>query len=329
MLVGVPGLAAALLAWGWRGSRRTLALTAGAALFSLALALPTLVAHNWNSACAGMMRYAFWGAMPLLFAVLLRLRERPHWPRSLLAMLVVVQLASIVHARSYNETEFSPLAKWVLAHAPGAYNPEPEVFMDRSTHVEKWLDASLVGRYEVDGVVVKQLFNLHNPAIDTALCGRGRTLAAGNNIASADRDWRYINGPIRCTAAAELPVGQAGLRMLAGWSYVEHGGGEWEGAWSASARARLSIEIDPPHRPAHLMLRGHYFDGNHRTRVTVDGVDLGWQQLDQQPALPVPPAPGAARALEVELEFDAPRVPRPGEPDQRQLAFFLQKVTTR
>jgi hypothetical protein len=267
--------------------------------------------------------------MPLLFAFLWRLREHRIWPRSLLAMLVVVQLASIVHARSYNETEFSPLAKWVMAHVPGAYNPEPEVFMDRSTHVEKWLAADLVGRYEVDGMVIKQMFNLHNPDVDAALCGRGRTLAAGNKIVSTDRDWRYINGPVRCTAAAELAVGQAGLRMLAGWSHVEHGGGEWEGAWSAAARARLSIEIEAPHRPAHLILRGHYFDGNHRTRVTVDGVDLGWQQLDQQPALPVPPAAGAARALEVELEFDAPRMPHPGEPDQRRLAFFLQKVTTR
>jgi hypothetical protein len=327
MLIGVPGLWAALLLWGWRG--RAPALTAAAALFSVALALPALVAHNWNSGAEGMMRYAFWGAMPLLFAFLWRLRETARWPVALLAGLVALQAASIVHVRKYNPAEFSPLAKWVMKHAPNAYNPDPEIFHERSVHQESWLDAQQVDTYAVDGVVVKRMVNQDNLNAGTALCGQGRALSPDAPVVAADRKWRYINGPLVCAPSAELAVGQPGLALAAGWSGVEHGGGAWDGAWSMAPRARLVIQVDPRHRPSRLTLHGIYYDGNHRTRVTIDGADLGWQQLDQMPALALPTGKDGADSVTVELEFDAPYVPPAAQADQRRIAFFLQKVTMR
>jgi hypothetical protein len=327
MLVGVPGLLAALLPWGWRG--RAPALAAAALLFSVALALPALVAHNWNSGSEGMMRYGFWGAMPLLFALLWRLRECARWPLALLAALVVVQAASIVHARKYNPVEFSPLAKWVMAHAPNAYNPDPEIFHERSAHQESWLDTQQIDTYAVDGVVVKRMVNLENRDAGTALCGQGRALSPDAPVVAADRKWRYINGPLACAAAAELAVGQPGLALAEGWGGLEHGGGAWDGAWSVTGRARLVIQVDPHHRPSRLTLHGHYYDGNRRTRVTIDGTDLGWQQLDQLPPLALPRGKDGADSVTVELEFDAPYVPPARQADQRHIAFFLQKVTMR
>jgi hypothetical protein len=328
MLIGVPGLFAALLATRWRG--RGAALCAMCLLFAVALAAPALVAHNWNSGSAGMMRYAFWGAMPLLFALLWSLRGRARWPVPLLAALVALQLASIAHARRYNPTEFSPLAKWVLAHAPGAYNPDPEIFHERTTSGESLLDPQHVDSYAVNGVVVKRMFNLDNSGTKE-LCGSGFEVAADAPVVATDRRWRYINGnqTVQCTPVANRTVGEPGLQLLEGWSAVEHDGGMWDGAWSAAAQARMTIEVDPGQRPAHLTLHGRYYAGNHRTRVTIDGVDLGWQRLDQFPSLPVPPAKGQARTLEVVLEFDAPFVPPSAQPGQRHIAFFLQKVSMR
>jgi hypothetical protein len=328
MLVGVPGLFAALLATRWRG--RGAALCALCLLFTVALAAPALVAHNWNSGSAGMMRYAFWGAMPLLFALLWSLHGRARWPVPLLAALVALQLASLAHARRYTPNEFSPLAKWVLAHAPGAYNPDPEIFHERTVLAETRLDPQQVDSYVVDGVVVKRMFNLDNSG-PKELCGPGFEVAADAPVVPADRRWRYINGngAVPCAPVTNLAVGAPGLLLREGWSTVEHLGGMWDGVWSDSARARLTIAVGPGQRPTHLTLHGRYYDGNQRTRVTLDGVDLGWQRLDQYPSLPVPPAKGQARTLEVALQFDAPHVPPPTEPEQRRLAYFLQKVTMR
>jgi hypothetical protein len=327
MLVGVPGLFAALLLCGWRG--RAAALAACALLFSVALAAPSLVPHNWNSGGAGMMRYAFWAAMPLLFAFLWRLRERARWPVALLAVLVALQVAAIVHARKYNATEFSPLARWVLAHAPRAYHPDPEIFHERATHAEGALDPRVVDSYEAGGIVVKRLFNLDNLNADTVLCGPGRALSPASAIVAADRNWRYINGPVECTAAIERLAGQPGLVLADGWSAVEHGGGDWEGVWSQAPRARLAIRLEPGQRPTRLALHGRYYEGNRRTRVRIDGVDLGWQPLDQHPEFELPVGKGAPDSIAVELEFDAPHVPPASQPDQRHIAFFLQKVTLR
>ena len=327
MLIGVPALFLALLAWAWRG--RNLALAVGTVLFSVALAAPSTVAHNWNSGSEGMMRYAFWGAMPLLFALFWRLRQLPRWPLALLAALVAIQVASIVHIRRYNPGDFSPLAKWVMAHAPGAYNPDPEIFHERNVHQETWLDPRQIDSYAVNGVVVKRMANRENTRAEAELCGPGRALGRGAAIVPADRNWYYLNGPFPCTAASTVTVGEPGVMLVAGWSGVEHGPGEWTGAWSNGQRARLSIQIEPGHRPSLLTLHGQYYAGNKRSRVSIDGVDLGWQALDQHPALQIPEGKSNATTLEVELQFDAPNTPAPGAADQRHIAFFLHQVNTR
>jgi hypothetical protein len=46
---------------------------------------------------------------------------------------------------------------------------------------------------------MKTMYHRQNPAADEQLCGAGRVLAPGNRSTDADRGWRYINGPVRCT----------------------------------------------------------------------------------------------------------------------------------
>ena len=97
MWLAIPGVLLALLAARGRALRLLLLCFA----FTLALALPALAVINWNSGAAGPMRYAFWSAMPLLFALLAMLRELPRWrPAPLLAVLALQGLA-MAHALQY------------------------------------------------------------------------------------------------------------------------------------------------------------------------------------------------------------------------------------
>ncbi|HZV64623.1 MAG TPA: hypothetical protein VFG03_06920 [Telluria sp.] len=335
MIVGVPGLLAALGLWGWQrqpGSSRlhALALGGAAAAFAIALALPALAAQNWNSLAVGMMRYAFWGAMPFLFVFLWRLHLSARWPAAVVAGVLAVQAGCALYALQYHTLEFSPLARYTLAHAPGWYNPDAEIFHERLEHRERYFEPERIYAYAVDGVTVKTLYNLRNPEAEARLCGPGRALAPDNAVVDGDQQWRYINGAVKCRTALTLAVGQPALRLADGWSTPEHGGGEWEGVWSDAARSRLAIDFDPAQKPSHISLQGRYFDGNKRTRVTINGIDLGWQDLATMPSLALPDG-GAVLTppLTVELEYDAPHRPAARAPEQRRLGFFLQTVTLR
>jgi hypothetical protein len=281
-----------------------------------------------------MMRYAFWSAMPLLLALLLRLRAgTTPWPLPLAATLALVQAASMAHAASYSYVEFSPLARLALAHAPRWYHPEPEIFAERSGHNDGSLNVDLVYGYG-DGDARKILFATGRPALVSQLCGGGGTLAADTRYVDSVRGWRYLDGPVHCTAgAAQQPTyGAAQFRshgavdLQTGWSGVEDDGAAWRGVWSTGNRSRLVLTPPQGTRPAAVVLAGGYFDGNTRTRVRIAGIDLGWQQLDRNPELALPAArPGTP--LVIELEHQAPHAPGPN--DTRLLAFFLRQVILR
>lgn len=203
MVIGIPALLAALALWGWRSGGApgresgTLALCL---LFSLVLALPTLAVLNWNSGAVGMMRYAFWAAMPILLALLLRLREHARWPAGPLAALALGQALAMAHALSYEFKEFSPLARQVLAHAPGWYHPEPEIFAERSADNDNYIKRSDVYRYRTPAGAAKVLFHPSNPRLDELLCGKDAVLAPDNRTTESAYGWRYIDGEVRCTA---------------------------------------------------------------------------------------------------------------------------------
>jgi hypothetical protein len=85
LIIGFPAIVIGLLAT--VRARRTLLLAVVAVLFTSVLALPTLTTQNWNSAAAGVMRYAFWGAMPLVFVMLLTVVPQARARRALAARL--------------------------------------------------------------------------------------------------------------------------------------------------------------------------------------------------------------------------------------------------
>jgi hypothetical protein len=198
-IVALPGVAAALLVWGWR--RRSAATGAVCLALVLALIGPALAVLNWNSGAAGVMRYAFWAGMPLVLALLLRVRAHGRWPPLLALWLVLAQAAAMVHASSYSYVEFSPAARFVLAHAPMHYHPEPEIFAERMAGNDDYIRADKVYVYRPAGLPPKALFNVENPDAGAQLCGAGRTLAPGNRIVKSAQGWRYLDGEPRCAPA--------------------------------------------------------------------------------------------------------------------------------
>lgn len=204
MVVGVPALMA--LGGAWLLRRRGAPLAAVALALVLAMAFPALSAYNWNSGAAGMMRYAFWCAMPLLFLLLARLRCAPHWPWKLAGTVVLAQLLATWHGRSYDYIELSPVADFVLRKAPGWYNPDPELFADRVLHGEAVRGPDTVVQYrpKVWRAPTKTLFHRAHPDIGAVLCaGQGGALAPGAAIVEVDGGWRYLNGPVACAGAPQ------------------------------------------------------------------------------------------------------------------------------
>lgn len=339
MIVGIPGVLAGLLLWMRRGGPRMPALVGTCFLFTLALALPALAVLNWNSDAAGVMRYAFWAAMPLVFALLLVLRALPRWPLALVLVVALPQLLSMAGALRHDYVGFAPLPAWILRHAPQLYHPEPEIFAERAAGNDNWVEPENIYTYRVDGHRVKTLVHAANDKAAAALCGPGATLAAANAVTGSARGWRYIDGPVLCGVPGDghavrrtwllYDILAAGpVRLGAGWRRPEDDGKDWRGLWSEGARSRLTL--DPRGIvPDALVLRGAYLAPNRRTRIRVDGVDLGWHALDRDAAIALPATLGRGRAgkglLEVELEHEAPRPPSASEP--QLLAFFLQAVS--
>ena len=332
MIIAIPGVLLALALWGWTGRRDGVLLALCMAMV-LTLVLPALAVLNFNSSAAGVMRYAFWAGMPLLFVLIWRLRQAARWPLALLP-LALLQAACMVSAGSYSYVEFSPAARFVLRHWPQLYHPEPEIFVERSGNHDNYYRPQEVYVFSVDGKPVTTLYNTAHPGIEQRLCGDAGRLAVANDTHDSYRGWRYVHGPVLCGGAnvstgpttftlAQFKAGQP-VRLESGWSRFEDGQGEWAGAWSTGARSRILVTLAAGSKPTSLSILGLYYNGNARTRVTVNGTDLGWHSLNAPNAIALP-AGTAPAALDIGLEHEKPQSPGPA--DTRELALFLREVT--
>ncbi|MGB9109257.1 MAG: hypothetical protein WCC39_11285 [Telluria sp.] len=335
MIVGVPALFAALglLFFSARtGSMRLLACTA--LLFSVGMAIPALSTQNWNSGAAGMMRYAFWAAMPILLVCLLHAREQALSPVLILAVFVVQAGATVMESR-YRHVEFSPVARFVLAHFPSAYNPAFEVFSERLQHQESFVSKNDVLYYKVNGHPTKIAFNLENKEAGLTICGKNRVLSLDTGLASVDDGWAYLNtAPVCNPVLTEDAVygardfaNAAGVKFIKGWGSVEFGGANWDGIWTTAPVAAL--DITPPSNVTYktLSIQGQYIAPGMETDVSVNGVHVGRFALDR--GLPIP-VKGALRNHEgrsiVELRHVPGNSPAPANGDKRQLGFFVTKI---
>jgi hypothetical protein len=208
MLIGVPGVLlgfaiAAGIVFHLRSVREQrllyVALALGA-LTALLGVLPALGTLNWNSGCSVFMRYAYWGAMPVLVTLLgVTARLAKGLDVVMVGPAAVAQLSLLavygVTGASTAYTRHGPVARLVMAHLPAFYNPVPEVFFERSLGREAPPSAYVAVAWPSPENPVKILVTRPGPIATPAFCG-------GTEIESASvahtGEARYLNGPFHC-----------------------------------------------------------------------------------------------------------------------------------
>jgi hypothetical protein len=214
MLIGVPGVLIGLLialvgALRARGSRRAPLLWSAATLaVTGVLIVPALAPHNWNSGASVLMRYAYWSSMPLLALVLLltaRLPRRLRWvvAGGVLCVQLPLLLVNGIWGERSRYTEHSWAANFVLRRWPGAYNPVPEIFHERTVKKEAPPLPGLVVEWPKKGRPKKLLAFPPGPVRSKRLC-RGRFVVSRNEV-PASGGARYLNPPLRCVGPKPRP----------------------------------------------------------------------------------------------------------------------------
>jgi hypothetical protein len=336
MIVGVPALFA-VLAWLLVSAKtRSMRLPACTALlFSAAMAIPALSTHNWNSGAAGMMRYAFWAAMPLLFVCLLQARDHVV-PRALILAVFVVQAGTSLMERTYGHVEFNRIARFALANIPSAYNPVFEVFAERLRKHEGFVPKDQVLYYKVGQRTTKIAFNLEqlNKA-SREICGKNRELSLDKGVALVDDGWAYLNTTPACIPklTETLVFGArdfdkaASIGFARGWGNTEFGGGNWDGRWTVAPAAQFSMRLPADTPYSTLTLCGQYVGTGMETDVSVNGHYLGRHALNRCLPIAVPADFQNKGNSVVELRHIPENIPTAANGDSRQLGFFLSRIT--
>ncbi len=210
VLLGLPGLllatlvaAVVALAKADRAKQKSLATNVSATLLMLAcMAVPTFAIHNWNSGASVLIRYGYWLAMPLvplLGELALALGIRARW--SLLASAALLQLAVIavhgVWGERYSYVRHTWAAKLVLRRFPGAYNPVPEIFLERSLGWEAPGDERDIVIWPHRGRPGKLMVREATTPRSKRICADGSEVTS-KRVHAASGGWVYLDAPFRC-----------------------------------------------------------------------------------------------------------------------------------
>jgi hypothetical protein len=133
-------VAAPLGAWRLVRQGQPTALLLVVAIVGMLLGMQTQV--NWNTDGRGLRRYLVWMLPALAWFVAQAWHDRGRW-RWVAAAVVTSGAVLVMDSPSDTDwLEHRPLARWVLREWPALYNPEFEIFTERSAHAEappRWL----------------------------------------------------------------------------------------------------------------------------------------------------------------------------------------------
>lgn len=189
LLIGMPVLLLVIgvLIWKarrvWKeGFKNNLTVHDGILPVALVIALVSCTMMNWNAGQQVIHRYGIWVA-PLFLIYLVA--QKNFINRYLLAFILVIQLAVVVHYKGfYAEGEYvkhKGIAKFFLRHAPSLYNPVPEVFAERTLGFEGVEASHSPIIYYHNGKITKMMVHRDDPKF-----------FYGQKVASS-REWIYIN----------------------------------------------------------------------------------------------------------------------------------------
>ncbi len=342
MLVGVPGLLLVLplLAWLLAPAHRRRWGVAALGLMAtvLVMALPTLSTQNWNPGGIVMLRYNYWLAMPLLALLLLGLAElTPSRARLVTGLVLACQLLVVLGSGLLGEksshVRHTPLARWVLQHYPAAYNPEVEIFYERSVGAERYYTHDMTYLYQADGKPLKLLRHWSNLGESAGLCPQGSLVQSDQVVGMAD-GWEYLHAPFRCAVNEQdskyrlwhiSGAGAQGQQLLGkGWSTPEA-----TGVWTNGPQSTLVLPVTPGQPLHRLRFLGNYFAGQNASEVSINGVALGPIDL-QHSLVDIPASLANAATLTVTLGHPHAISPKARglSEDARDLGFYMEAVLT-
>jgi hypothetical protein len=209
VLFGLPGLLLAVLAAtvaalvaATRADRVEVAIHVAATfLLIVGMAVPTFAIHNWNSASSVFIRYGYWLAMPLvplLGEVVGRLGPKPRW--TLLTAAALLQMGVIavhgVWGERYSFLRHTWAARFVLRRFPGAYNPVPEIFYERTLGREPDKEINIVV-WPPRGTPRKLMARERRTPRSERVCAN-REEVTSQHVRRASGGWVYLDAPFGC-----------------------------------------------------------------------------------------------------------------------------------
>ena len=180
------------------------------------MAIGVLPQGNWNSGQAVYTRYAIWLSIPLMLWTVCQI-SAVKLGQFCLVLVIAAQLLTVylfgAFSRIDEESNFlshKRIAVLVLRYAPWAYNPEPEIFVERTVHREVWFPLwpkSVVFIPYNQGSVMKKIL-VHKTRLHTLseeICGSNHELMTDrgdriqpNMYRKTRYDFMYLSGNFLC-----------------------------------------------------------------------------------------------------------------------------------
>lgn len=206
--------------------------------------IPTLSQTNWNHGQEIFSRYAFWTTMVLIVWLVANLETFTGFARfSVLAIAIGLQLLPnqifFRNAREGHYLKMKPQATWLLTHLPGWYQPDPEIFAERTRGYERFGETIAPNPIEAPFIFVDKAGKIRKILIHRSQAAQTETRLCGSNGKLTDRngampvssrlkkvtfnaqDWGYLNGSFQCALPLSLRFSQDGNARnytIQGWS---------------------------------------------------------------------------------------------------------------
>lgn len=182
----------------------------------LLMAVGVLPQPNWNSGQAVYIRYAIWSCIPLMVWTVCQVHAF-NLGRFCLVLVIIAQLFTVYLFGAFSRIDeesyylsHKRMAVAVLRYAPWAYNPEPEIFVERTLGREMgflgWRKSVVFIPYS-QGSVMKKIL-VHKTKLDTLseeICGTSHDLMTEqggrlqpNMYRNTRFDFMYLSGSFLC-----------------------------------------------------------------------------------------------------------------------------------
>jgi len=163
----------------------------------LAMAFACTAVANWNHGTSGPSRYAVW-LFPLVIDMVARAASVSSAAWRAAALSAIAVQAAIAMGRGGphapdDHLRHGVVARFLLARWPAAYDPDPEVFAERSRNAERPLDEPAI--FRADGACRKALVQKRHLPELRAECGEPRSAPDFRALVAREgRDaWAYVN----------------------------------------------------------------------------------------------------------------------------------------